>query len=210
MILKTDSFTAADFKIKLKRTLIRKCQNIKIRTDLQTMGIYFVKHWLLKFMLDFEEEQNKLEICVRSLSSNVDENMLLEIFSKYGTTSKCKLVMKDGQSQGFIEYEKHSEAAKALAAENGANHFGRDISVEYSDTEYEGDCIFSSFGTEFVSFVAKNQFKKRIVKKPEENKDDSNKKINEIMNPRLLIASHEPVRCQVHILPKTADYIYLP
>lgn len=120
--------------------MIRKCENVKIRTDLQTMGIYFVKHWLLKFMLEYENEQK--------------------------------------------------------------------------DPDFDDDCKFSSFGTEFVTFVAKNQFKKRIVK-PElvDNKDDGIAKINDsiakIMNPRKMIR-HEPVRCQVHILPKTADYIYLP
>jgi len=104
------------------------------------MGIYFVKHWLLKFMLEYENEQR--------------------------------------------------------------------------DPDYEADCKFSSFGTEFVSFVVKNQFKKRIVKpEPVENKDDDVAKINDsiakIMNPRKMIRP-DPVRCQVHILPKTADYIYLP
>jgi nucleolin len=101
------------------------------------------------------EDADKLEIFVRSLSFNVDENMLHGIFSKYGTMTKCKLVMKDGQSRGiaFIEYEKHSEAAKALAGENGANHCGRDISVEFSGSKPgaegpvsgapgESNCIF--------------------------------------------------------------------
>ena len=87
------------------------------------------------------EDADKLEIFVRSLSFNVDENMLHGIFSKYGTMTKCKLVMKDGQSRGiaFIEYEKHSEAAKALAGENGANHCGRDISVEFSGSKPGAD-----------------------------------------------------------------------
>jgi nucleolin len=80
------------------------------------------------------EDADKLELFIKSLSFNVDENMLYEIFSKYGTTTKVKLVQKDGQSRGiaFIEYEKHSDAAKALAAENGADHMGRSITVEYS------------------------------------------------------------------------------
>lgn len=56
LILKTDSHMAEDMSIKLKRSLVRKCQNIRIRTDLQSMGIYLVKHWLLKFMLAFEAE----------------------------------------------------------------------------------------------------------------------------------------------------------
>ena len=86
--------------------------------------------------------------------------------------------------------------------------------TEQKDPDFDDDCKFSSFGTEFVTFVAKNQFKKRIVK-PElvDNKDEGIAKINDsiakIMNPRKMIR-HEPVRCQVHILPKTADYIYLP
>ena len=60
--------------------------------------------------------------------------MLHDIFSKYGAMSKCKLVEAGGRSRGiaFIEYEKASDAAKALKGENGANHAGRTITVEYS------------------------------------------------------------------------------
>ena len=81
--------------------------------------------------------------------------MLYTIFGKYGEMTKCKLVMKDGQSRGiaFIEYGTHAEAAKALAGENGKDHAGRVISIEYSGNKPatdgavsgapgESNCIF--------------------------------------------------------------------
>jgi nucleolin len=48
--------------------------------------------------------------------------------------TKCKLVQANGRSRGiaFIEYESASSARKAIDAENGANHMGRDITVDYS------------------------------------------------------------------------------
>jgi RNA recognition motif-containing protein len=48
--------------------------------------------------------------------------------------TKCKLVQANGRSRGiaFIEYESASSAKKAIDAENGANHMGRDITVDYS------------------------------------------------------------------------------
>lgn len=61
LILKTDEYTAKNLQVKLKRSLVRKCANITIRTDMQTMGIYFMKHWLLKFMCDYEERENAIE-----------------------------------------------------------------------------------------------------------------------------------------------------
>ena len=59
--------------------------------------------------------------------------MLQTIFGKYGEMTKCKLVTKDDQSRGiaFIEYGTHAEAAKALAGENGKEHAGRVISIEF-------------------------------------------------------------------------------
>ena len=43
-----------------------------------------------------DEDKDKVEIFVKSLSYGVDENMLRSIFGKYGSMTKCKLVMKDG------------------------------------------------------------------------------------------------------------------
>ena len=83
------------------------------------------------------EDADKLELFIKSLSFDVDENMLYEIFSKYGTMTKTKLVSKDGRSRGiaFVEYETHENAQKALTAENGNSHCGREIQVEFSGSK---------------------------------------------------------------------------
>lgn len=59
LILKTDSHTANNVQIKIKRSLMRKCLNLKVRTDLQSMGIYLMKKWTLKFMCAYEDEEAK-------------------------------------------------------------------------------------------------------------------------------------------------------
>jgi len=80
------------------------------------------------------EEPPKCELFVKSLSFDVDESMLSDIFGKYGAMSKCKLLVAQGRSRGiaFIEYESAKDAKTALDAENNADHCGRTISVEFS------------------------------------------------------------------------------
>lgn len=80
------------------------------------------------------EEAPKLEIFIKSLSFDIDEDALAKIFGKYGTMSKCKLVQQNGRSRGiaFIEYEKASSAQKAKDAEDGQTHMGREINVDFS------------------------------------------------------------------------------
>ena len=38
---------------------MRRCLNLKVRTDLQSMGIYLMKKWLLKFMCAYGDEDTK-------------------------------------------------------------------------------------------------------------------------------------------------------
>ena len=75
------------------------------------------------------------------MSFDIDESALDKIFGRHGTMTKCKLVMKDGRSRGiaFVEYENAESAAKAIKAENGSTHAGREISVELSGKKPEGN-----------------------------------------------------------------------
>jgi nucleolin len=86
-------------------------------------------------------DADKLEVFIKSLSFDVDENALQEIFGKYGTMTKCKLVMSNGRSKGiaFVEYDNHESAQKAVDAENGNTHFGRQIAVEFSGNKPQPD-----------------------------------------------------------------------
>ncbi len=92
---------------------------------------------------------------IKSLSYDVDENALAEIFGKYGNMTKCKLVQAGGRSRGiaFVEYDNHASAANAIAGENGATHMGREITVEFlcskpgaggpiSAAPQESNCLF--------------------------------------------------------------------
>ena len=113
----------------LKRKLLRKCPTICVRTDLQTMGLFVMKHWLLKFILDFEAENKGVE--------------------------------------------------------------------------------FTHFGTEFVNFLIKNQFKKAISKFAPESKDmavGDNSSIAAIMNPMQTLFKKDFVKIQMHILPREPDF----
>lgn len=61
LLLKTDSAIVRDIRVKLRRSLTRKCETITVRNDLQTMGLYFMKSWLLKFMCEYELGENAVE-----------------------------------------------------------------------------------------------------------------------------------------------------
>lgn len=61
LVFKTDSDVVKDIKVSLQRSLARKCQVLSMRTDLQTMGIYLMKHWVLKFMCEYEQGEETIE-----------------------------------------------------------------------------------------------------------------------------------------------------
>lgn len=77
-------------------------------------------------MTEDGDEDNK-EIFIKSLSFDIDEEALGEIFGKYGTMTKCKLVQQNGRSRGiaFVEYENADSARKAISSENNSSHMGR-------------------------------------------------------------------------------------
>lgn len=47
LILRTDNDKANDLSVKLRRSLLKRCQNLRIRTDIVAEGLYFVQTWLL-------------------------------------------------------------------------------------------------------------------------------------------------------------------
>lgn len=87
------------------------------------------------------DEDEKKEVFIKSLSYDVDEDDLNKIFGKYGTMTKCKLIQQNGRSRGiaFVEYDNAASAKKAVDAENGSTHKGREISVEFSGNKKQGE-----------------------------------------------------------------------
>jgi len=59
LILKTDNDKANDLTVKIRRNLLKRCQKMCIRTDIQAEGLYFVKSWLLQLIPQFEQELSK-------------------------------------------------------------------------------------------------------------------------------------------------------
>jgi len=47
LILRTDNDKANDLSVNLRRSLLKRCQNLRIRTDIVAEGLYFVQTWLL-------------------------------------------------------------------------------------------------------------------------------------------------------------------
>jgi len=94
---------------------------------------------------DSEEEKQgddagKLELFVQGLSFNTEEEGLREHFEKFGTLTKCKLLMGGGRSKGkaFIEFAEHADAKKAQEQLDDTDLDGRSISVKFSSQAPEG------------------------------------------------------------------------
>jgi RNA recognition motif-containing protein len=74
-----------------------------------------------------------MNLYVGNLLFNVTENELKELFEPFGQVTEVRLIMDKftGKSKGFgfIEMPSKDEAQKAIAALNGKDTKGRDISV---------------------------------------------------------------------------------
>lgn len=70
---------------------------------------------------------------VGNLSYNTTENQLQDIFSEYGTVTEVDLIMDKFSGRprgfGFVTMESQEGATAAVAAMNGKNIDGRDLTV---------------------------------------------------------------------------------
>lgn len=81
-----------------------------------------------------DEDPDNNELFVKSLSFDTTEESLRAHFEQFGTLTKCKLIMSGGRSKGlgFVEFENHADAKKALAESDGAWLDNRQIKCEFS------------------------------------------------------------------------------
>ncbi|XP_027549688.1 polyadenylate-binding protein 1-like [Neopelma chrysocephalum] len=71
-------------------------------------------------------------VYIKNFGDDMDDNRLREIFSKFGKTLSVKVMMDSaGRSKGFgfVNFEKHEEAQKAVADMNGKEINGRMVYV---------------------------------------------------------------------------------
>jgi len=76
------------------------------------------------------EHAGKTELFIGRISQNTWEETLRKLFEAHGTLVKCKHLHAKGVA--FVEYENHENAAKALAACDGADVDGAFIQVQFS------------------------------------------------------------------------------
>jgi len=73
------------------------------------------------------------KLYVGSLPYSINEQQLVDLFSKYGSVSSAKIISDkySGQSKGFgfVEMGSDEEAQKAITALNGTQHEGRTLVV---------------------------------------------------------------------------------
>ena len=77
---------------------------------------------------------------VGNMSFSTTEQQLREVFSQYGTVTKVQLIMdrETGRSRGFAFVEMSDGADQAIAAMNGAQLDGRNLTVNEAAREDRG------------------------------------------------------------------------
>jgi hypothetical protein len=58
IVYKTNSATTQDMPLFVKASLLRKCHQMTIRTDVSDAGVYICKYWILKLLEDLEKEHD--------------------------------------------------------------------------------------------------------------------------------------------------------
>ena len=96
------------------------------------------KHGAQKKEKNDNQESASSELFVGNLSWNVDDNMLHDTFSQYGTVTRAKVLVKDGKSRGigFVDFETRAEAEAAVEALNESELDGRNIRVKFSEESH--------------------------------------------------------------------------
>jgi RNA recognition motif-containing protein len=103
--------------------------------------------------LQIRKEKPKMKnIYVGNVSFNATEESIRALFETHGTVERVSLVTDRDTGQprgfGFVEMTNDAEAEKAIAALNGREHGGRDLSVNEArpKTERSGGGGFRSGG----------------------------------------------------------------
>lgn len=82
------------------------------------------------------------KLFIGGLSWNTDNNSLTTAFSKFGTTTECKVIVDKvtGKSKGFgfVTFETQEAATAALEAMNNQALDGRTIKVDYASEKPAG------------------------------------------------------------------------
>ncbi|XP_015737001.1 polyadenylate-binding protein 1-like isoform X3 [Coturnix japonica] len=95
----------------------------------------FVGHFKSRKEREAEFGARALEftnVYIKNFGDDMDDNRLREIFSRFGKTLSVKVMMDNtGRSRGFgfVNFEKHEEAQKAVADMNGKEINGRMVYV---------------------------------------------------------------------------------
>lgn len=74
-------------------------------------------------------DSNSVKIYIGNIGQNTDEDSLRTCFEKYGETSTCKLIEKDGRRFAFIEYQDSSSVNDAISGMNQQDLDGQRITV---------------------------------------------------------------------------------
>lgn len=104
----------------------------KSDSDVLILGRYEARE---NAQLSKEENMNK-KLYVGGLSYNTNDSQLEQLFASHGTVASAK-VITDRETQrsrgfGFVEMSTQEEAEKAIAALNGTQFDGRNITVNMS------------------------------------------------------------------------------
>ncbi|CCW59645.1 unnamed protein product [Phytomonas sp. EM1] len=95
--------------------------------------------------IDPDVPRSQTNLFVRKLAASITEKVLQNIFEPFGTITSFAL-MRDihtGESLGtaFVRYQNHEEAFRAMKTLNGADLYGRPISIQWAKKQHDGTPI---------------------------------------------------------------------
>ncbi|XP_053530519.1 polyadenylate-binding protein 1 isoform X2 [Ictalurus punctatus] len=81
--------------------------------------------------------QDFTNIYIRNLGEVVDETKLKNIFSKFGPVLKVHVETDEDKRSGYVKFEKHEDAQKAVEEMNGMVMYGKQMYVTQAQTKAE-------------------------------------------------------------------------
>ncbi|CDW72423.1 translation initiation factor eif-2b subunit gamma-like [Stylonychia lemnae] len=94
LVFKATNIESENMDLTIRPSLLRRCNNLKIRTDVSSVGVYLFKYWILKLVCDIEEDH---DISILSI-----EDDLLPFLAKHQFKQKLhKYIQKSVHESRF-------------------------------------------------------------------------------------------------------------
>jgi hypothetical protein len=156
IVYKTNSATSQAMPLQVKASLLRKCHQMTIRTDLADSGIYICKYWILKLLEDLDKDH---EIEYTSIEDELIPFLALNQFKK----KLAKYIVKP-KHEPKLGLSTSSYHAKINMIMNPKQLVNKDLVKLAAFIDAEKDNYFQKFHN-LKYYMAANQDAQRLLYK---------------------------------------------